>query len=266
MLKTLYPFDTSIRHHLFIALGLALWIFVFLYFTEPLDVNEFGDREKLIYLPLYGILGALCYILMLPFQRYLYSASKEKWLLRNEVLFTSVFLIFSFIIVRIFYLYVIVYGESNPYSLKFYTTDIFLPAILTILPIVLIGRWAIGKYKNKRLEAIKIEIQGEGNYESLRLLWNDLICIQSSDNYVEISFLDNGVLKKQLIRNKLSIIEKSHTDLLRTHRSYLINPYHFQSWKVVDGKQGLQLSNTIFIPVSKTYTTTVKTVLHPTTN
>ena len=44
-----YPFDPSIKHHLLISLGLDLWIFIFLYATEPLDVNEFSDADKLVY-------------------------------------------------------------------------------------------------------------------------------------------------------------------------------------------------------------------------
>ncbi len=260
-----YPFDSSIKHHLVIALALAIWIFVFLYFTEPLDVNEFGDREKLIYLPVYGIIGALCYMMMLPLQYYLYKRSEKQWTIQNEILFNSAFIAFSFVLARTYYIYVVVYGESNPYSLWYYTTSIFIPAILTILPIVLIGRWALGKYKNKRVEEAKIEIQGEGNYESLRLLFKDLICIQSSDNYVEVSFLDTNTLKKQLIRNKLSVIEATFPDLIRTHRSFLMNPYHFQSWKTENGKLGIVASNEIFIPISKTYATTVKTTINSTT-
>lgn len=260
-----YPFDSSSKHHLFIALALAIWIFVFLYFTEPLDVNEFGDREKLMYLPVYGIIGALCYVMMLPLQYYLYRRSKRQWSIQNELLFNSAFIAFSFVLARTYYIYVVVYGESNPYSLWYYTTSIFIPAILTILPIVLIGRWALGKYKNKRVEEAKIEIQGEGNYESLRLLFNNLICIQSSDNYIEVSFLDASTLKKQLIRNKLSVIETTFPDLIRTHRSFLMNPYHFQSWKTENGKLGIVASNDIFIPISKTYATTVKTVINSTT-
>lgn len=260
-----YPFDSSIKHHLFIALALAIWIFVFLYFTEPLDVNEFGDREKLIYLPVYGVIGALCYMMMLPFQYYLYKRSEKQWSIKNEVLFNLAFITFSFVLARTYYIYVVVYGESNPYSLWYYTTSIFIPAILTILPIVLIGRWALGKYKNKRVEEAKIEIQGEGNYESLRLLFKDLICIQSSDNYVEVSFLDTNTLKKQLIRNKLSVIEVTFPDLIRTHRSFLMNPYHFQSWKTENGKLGIVASNDIFIPISKTYATAVKTTINSTT-
>ncbi|MEP0266219.1 LytTR family DNA-binding domain-containing protein [Dokdonia sp.] len=260
-----YPFDSSIKHHLIVAFALAIWIFIFLYFTEPLDVHEFDNKQKLTYLPLYGLLGAICYIAILPLQQFLYKKTAKVWSLKNELFFNSVFIVFSFIVVRSFYLYVIMANERNPYTLGYYTLRIFIPAILTILPIVLAGRWALGKYKNKRLEGSKIEIQGEGNYESLRLLFNDIICIQSSDNYIEVSFLDVNTLKKQLIRNKLSVIETSFPELVRTHRSFLINPYHFQSWKTNNGKLGLTLSNDIFIPISKTYATTVKTVIHSTT-
>lgn len=260
-----YPFDASIKHHLLVALALAIWIFVFLYFTEPLDVHEFDDKQKLIYLPLYGILGALCYICMLPVQQFLYKKSNKEWFLKNEILFTGVFIVFTFLVIRSFYLYVIMAYDRNPYTLRYYTVSIFIPAIATILPIVLAGRWALGKYKNKRIEDAKIEIQGEGNYESLRLSFNDLICVQSSDNYVEVCFLDSTSLKKQLIRNKLSVIETSFPELLRTHRSFLMNPYHFQSWKTENGKLGIIASQDIFIPISKTYATAVKTALHSTT-
>ena len=72
------------------------------------------------------------------------------------------------------------------------------------------------------MEAQKIEIKGEGQYESLRLLEEDLICIQSSDNYIEVFYLNGGQLKKMLIRNKLSIVEDAFPKFLRTHRSYMI--------------------------------------------
>jgi DNA-binding LytR/AlgR family response regulator len=92
----------------------------------------------------------------------------------------------------------------------------------------------------------------------LRLDFNDLIVIKSDDNYVEVSFLNNSVLKKQLIRNKLSKIEIDIPELFRTHRSYLINPNHFQQFKMKNGKLSLILSSGIAIPVSKTHTGKVK--------
>jgi hypothetical protein len=263
-LKT-YPFDPSIKHHLLIALGLATWIFVFLFFTEPLDVNEFSDQEKLIYLPLYGLLGALCYLVSLPIQ-YVMFRKKQQWTLQSEIVFSLAFMIITFVVARSFYLYVIVAGQNNPYTLGYYTTSIFLPAIVTIFPIVCMGRWAFGKYKDKKLEDQKIEILGVGNYESLRLFWKDLICVQSSDNYVEVTYQNSGTIKKHLIRNKLSVIETDFPELLRTHRSFLVNPYHFRSWKTENSKLFLVLSNDELAPISKTYTTAVKSAINSATN
>ncbi len=253
-----YPFDPSIKHHFFIAGGLAVWIFVFLYFTEPLDVHEFTDSEQLIYLPLYGLLGAFLYIMMLPFQKWLYKKNSLKWNLTQEILFLIVFICISIVILRLFYLHVVMDWHPNAYSLWYYIRAIIFPALLTILPIILIGRFSFGKFKEKKLEAKKIEIKGEGQYESLRLLITDLISIQSSDNYVEVFFLDGSHLKKTLIRNKLSVIAETFPELLRTHRGFIINPYHFQSWKTENGKHFLRLSQSVEVPISKTYLKAVK--------
>ncbi len=264
-MKKSFPFDPSVKHHLLIALSLAIWIFVFLYFTEPLDVNEFGDREKLIYLPIYGVLGACLYVLVLPFQYWLYKKYKKNWSIFSELLLIIVFILISIVVLRLFYLHVIMEWNPNAYTLSYHLKAIIFPAILTILPIVIIGRFSFGKYHEKKLEDQKIEIQGEGNYEGLRLLLNDLISIQSSDNYIEVFYLSGQVLKKTLIRNKLSVIENTFPQLIRTHRSYIINPYHFQSWNIEKGKHFLLLSQEIKVPVSKTYLEALKSELNFTT-
>ena len=260
-----YPFDPSIKHHSLIALGLALWIFLFLYFTEPMDVNEFTDAEKLVYLPLYGLIAAFCYLCFMPLQNLLFKKSGMNWKLKHEIIFLLSFTVLTITIARLFYLYVIVLGQPNPYTFWYHTTSVFLPAITVILPILIIGRFAFGKYKEKKLEEQKIEIQGEGAYESLRLQLNDLISIQSSDNYIEVLYTNGNTLKKTLIRNKLSVIANSFPELLRTHRSFIINPFHFQSWKTEKGKHVLALTFDLEVPISKTYVENVKSKLNFTT-
>ncbi len=260
-----FPFDPSLKHHFYISIGLAIWIFVFLFTTEPLDVSEFTELEMLIYMPLYGLLGAICYLLILPLQGYLFHKKDKKWTLFSEFIFLTLFCIISVFLARMFYLFAVVPNEPNPYSFTYHFKSILFPALLTILPIVIIGRYAFGKFKEKQLEATKIEISGEGNYEGLRLFKNDLICIQSADNYIEVHYLSGEVVKKTLIRNKLSTIEKEHKDLVRTHRSYIINPYHFMQWKTNNGKLFVELSHSIFTPVSNTYKNEVKSILNSTT-
>lgn len=265
-LKYSYPFDPLLKHHIFIGLFLAVWIFIFLYFTEPLDVSEFGKEERLIYLPAYGALGALLYFICLPFQFWLYKNSKNKWTIGSELIFLIVFIILSIITLRLFYLHFIIEWHPNAYGLTYHLRAIILPAILTILPILVIGRFALGKYHEKRLDDKKIEITGEGNYEGLRLQLNEIISIQSSDNYIEVFYISGKNLKKTLIRNKLSAIDDAFPELLRTHRSHLVNPFHFQQWKTENGKHYLILSYDIEIPISKTYLSNVKASINSTTN
>ncbi len=266
LLTSKYPFDKAIKHHLIIALGLFLWIFLFLYLTEPLDVKEFGDKEQLIYLPAYGLLGGVLYLVVLPLQQFLYNRNQQRWNVVSEVLFLVLFSMISVFIIRAFYLYIVVPNEPNPYSFIYQLKSITLPAIATILPIVIVGRYAFGKYREKKVEATKIEIKGEGTYDGLKLFLNDLICIQSSDNYIEVFYYSGKELKKSLIRNKLSKVAEEFPELLRVHRSYIINPYHFQQWKTENGKLFTELSSSIFTPVSNTYKTEVKAVINSTTN
>jgi DNA-binding LytR/AlgR family response regulator len=146
--------------------------------------------------------------------------------------------------------FLVIANERNPHELWYMLKSVFLPAIATILHIIIFGRFAFGKYKNKKTEAQKIKIKGDGNYEGLRLFFNDIICIQSSDNYVEVFYSSGNELKKSLIRNKLSFVADEFTELLRTHRSYLINPYHFLQWKTEKGRIFVLLFHHIEVPVS----------------
>lgn len=244
---------------------MAVWVFVFLYFTEPLDVSEFSSGEKLLYMPLYGIFASFCYLITLPFQSWLYKRSDQKWSIRNEILQFLFLVVLGFLITRSIYFYIVIDQHPNAYTISYFATAIYLPGILTIFPIVAIGRWSFGKYKDKKLEDQKIEIQGTGSYESIKLLLHDLICIQSSDNYVEITYKEDGELKKQLIRNKLADVEVSRPELIRIHRSFLINPYHFKQWKTGNRKVNVVLSYDIEVPVSKTYQSTVEQAVNSTT-
>ncbi len=265
-MKYMYPFDPLLKHHICIALGMAVWIFLFLFFTEPMDVKELTDYEKLLYLPIYGAIAALTYLCLLPVQTALYKNNKQQWTYTYEFVFLITCACIAMIFSRLLYLYVIVYEEPNPYSLWYYITSIFIPALIVILPVLCIGRFGFGKYYNKKLDDQKIEIKGEGNYEGLRVQLNDVVSIQSSNNYIEIFYVVDNELKKTLIRNKLSTINNEFKEFLRTHRSYLINPFHFQQWKTNNGKHFLILNYNIEVPISKTYLNPIKAYLNSTTN
>lgn len=265
-MKKAFPFDPLLKHHLLIGVGLAVWVFVFLFFTEPLDVTEFSFREKLTYLPLYGLFASLCYLLVLPLQQLLYVKSRKGWTLQNEILVWVSIFVLGFLLTRTVYYYIVVDQHPNAYDLLYFFRAIYLPALMTILPIIAIGRWSFGKYREKKIEESKIEINGSGQYEGLRLHLSQLICVQSADNYIEVNYLDAGSLKKQLIRNTLSEVERSLPELLRTHRSFLINPQHFIQWKSGNRKLSVVLSEAIEIPVSATFKLQVEEAVNSATS
>jgi hypothetical protein len=89
----------------------------------------------------------------------------------------------------------------------------------------------------------------------------NLLYLESAENYVNICYLNKGKISKYLLRDTLKKIEESFsgTEIIRCHRSYIVN---FDKVKVLrKDKDGLKLEfdnpSVTDIPVSKTYVDTV---------
>ncbi len=89
----------------------------------------------------------------------------------------------------------------------------------------------------------------------------NLLYLESAENYVNICYLNKGKVSKYLLRDTLKKIEEdfSGTEIIRCHRSYMVN---FEKVKVIrKDKDGLKLvfddPSVTDIPVSKTYVDSV---------
>jgi hypothetical protein len=89
----------------------------------------------------------------------------------------------------------------------------------------------------------------------------NLLYLESAENYVNICYLNHGKISKYLLRDTLKKIEENFagTEIVRCHRSYMVN---FDKVKVIrKDKDGLKLEfdnpSVSDIPVSKTYVNTV---------
>ena len=89
----------------------------------------------------------------------------------------------------------------------------------------------------------------------------NLLYLESAENYVNICYLNKGKVSKYLLRDTLKKIEESFsgTEIVRCHRSYIVN---FEKVKVIrKDKDGLMLEfdnpSVTDIPVSKTYVNAV---------
>jgi uncharacterized protein YunC (DUF1805 family) len=89
----------------------------------------------------------------------------------------------------------------------------------------------------------------------------NLLYLESAENYVSICYLNKGKVSKYLLRDTLKKVEESFsgTEIIRCHRSYMVN---FEKVKVIKkDKYGLNLEldnlSVMDIPVSKTYVNSV---------
>jgi DNA-binding LytR/AlgR family response regulator len=89
----------------------------------------------------------------------------------------------------------------------------------------------------------------------------NLLYLESAENYVNICYLNKGKVSKYLLRDTLKKIEDtfSGTEIIRCHRSFIVN---FEKVRVIrKDKDGLKLEfddpSVTDIPVSKTYVNAV---------
>ena len=81
--------------------------------------------------------------------------------------------------------------------------------------------------------------------------------LESADNYVQIYYINAGKVQSLMIRNSMKNIEWrfQDTQLIRCHRSYIVNISKVQAVRRVEGDMVLDFGNDKIplIPVSKAY-------------
>jgi hypothetical protein len=119
--------------------------------------------------------------------------------------------------------------------------------------------------KQISFKALFIPFKDEKGTLRFTLKANDLIFLESSDNYVVIYYKSDGKMKSYLIRNTLKKFEKDMEEfpLLRCHRSYMVNINHVKMMKREKGTVQLLMDDMgqHAIPVSKSYAENVFKIL-----
>ncbi|CAL2103662.1 LytTR family transcriptional regulator [Tenacibaculum sp. 190130A14a] len=236
--------NPSVEHHTIVAIVLTIWSFLFSILARPF---EHGYMDLKIWLKVstgFGLAIFISYFIISLVQKSVFNKTK-KWTLLNEIcIYILLYTIYT-IITYTFYKSSIIKGIYH-FSEFFFNISINVFLILT--PIIVIAR----KYTLKLIlhkETNEITIKGTNKLDFLKIKQAELVCISNAQNYVEIFYMENEELKTKLIRSTLKKIQTDFDFLLQIHRSHLINPTHFKSWKD---------TNTIFVaqlelPVSKSY-------------
>ena len=235
--------NPSIKYHLLIAALIGLWLFIFAFIIKPFDDGTINFRAWLFISFGFSVMAFLCYGFLSIIQKIFYKRI-GKWNISLEIGAIFLFYLMYFIGVFAFYKSPILNGG---YTFSQFFSIIFIKVALVLTPVIVLAR----RYLIK-LIPIKDDVllfKGENRLDILKINKADLVCISNAQNYVEIFYLENDKLQSKLIRSSLKKVQDDFGFLVQIHRSHLINPMHFKSWR----NANTIILTQIELPVSKNY-------------
>ncbi len=269
-----------IKKDLGLYLGISLGIFLFILFFQPFPLDKFDFNNRLLF---HAGIAAIIYLFMVMVR------VTSRWLTRDQDQSIPETLIHSEIddliilalnsVAIVFYLRYV-----GSVDISFYI--VFIVIMICLIPPVIL--WLYDnfieiKQRNlslindkevllKKLEKYKEDFQNksfdfisESSNEKLSLQIADVIVIKSADNYVEIVYREDDIIRNKLIRNTLKGIEQqtmSFSNFIRCHRTAIINTYYIEKlnrkfnnyWLTIKGYNE-------HVPVSRQYLLKIKEVL-----
>lgn len=100
-----------------------------------------------------------------------------------------------------------------------------------------------------------LSFQSENGKDHLKIQLQDFLYATPSENYITIFYSSSDKTEQHLIRKPLKVLEhelEAYPEIMRSHRSYLVNKLNIQNIRQNKGKVYLEVNETS-IPVSKQF-------------
>ncbi|MFC2086564.1 LytR/AlgR family response regulator transcription factor [Bacteroidota bacterium] len=244
MNSKLNQYIRSIKEDLGLLLSISLGVFLFILFFQPFPLKNFDYNDMLLVLTGLGVIVFLAMLIVRVTYPRLFRSDEndDQYLMLNSFFQGFLILTLSSVAFAFYLRYVGIVNITFNIMFKVVLICLVPPVILSIndtmkflqqqkislMKEIEIIRKQVYKYEKEVMNKI-IEITSENSTEKLKLLVVDVAYIKSADNYVEIVFRENDILRKKLIRNTLKNIEeqlKSYTNFMRCHRICIVNIHH----------------------------------------
>ncbi len=271
MLKFLnkpYPFNDDLRFNAKIILFISLGVLAFLLIFQPIDFAVWSKKEIVyiiagLVISTFLVLSLNLIVLPSLFPKIFY---KNTWNIKKEILWNL------WILVAISSSDLLFYSQiTGLFDICFFDiTKILLLGLLPVAVLITINQERLlrshlisAQQLNKQLLEKKqhkkklIHFVSEYKNDTLSIKADLLITIKSSDNYIEVYYKNNELVKKQIIRSSLKRVEEliyGYEFILRCHRSYIVNIKFIN--EIQGNPQGFQLfmdGIDFTVPVSQKY-------------
>ncbi|MGK6342143.1 LytR/AlgR family response regulator transcription factor [Chryseobacterium sp. DT-3] len=261
-----YPKSESYKEILLSSVAAGILIYIFLIVFQPFGTDNFRHQYKYLLLFPYSVIFGLAFFAanlsiirfrdwnigseLLKVTGILFSASILSYFY-NTLFISHVTLSFSNYLYMFLYCLALGIPISTIYILSryIYLKSTYEKTTKEVSPQLVEQNKSIGAAFNKSLSI-------SANNTDLQIPEENFICAQSMENYCSIYFLENGQMRKLVIRISLSkLLNQLQTDSIkRCHRSYIVNLNKVKNLKGNAQGYRLFLSDIDFeIPVSRSF-------------
>ena len=228
------PYIYSKQNIVYLILSTALFALVFINIYKPFSSESWfrvSDFKFFVYSSLIILTGVLVVVVS---RILMYYRGKKKGIsVENYV----VWIILEIFFMSLFYtIYTLYLNPEREYLSVFRESSVNTTLVL-LLPYSLIHLYLIYKENKRQLEKLGEHPQelnasqkvytfyDEKNELRLSVNRNNLLYIESADNYVIIWYLNKGALTRFILRNTMKAIEErlAESNVFRCHRSYIVN-------------------------------------------
>lgn len=268
-----YPKSESKKEIILSSILIGIFTYFFLIIFQPFGTQNFTFSKLLFILFPYAIFTTFSFAIINLY----FSERKVNWTVTKEI-FKLIFIVFVCAILSYSYNTMIVSKvEISFFNFLFMIFYAFSVAIPLCLIYVLTRFIYLNNETEKKAQQIsqKLEFLNEKpSYENLKNKINiqgkifdeeNLLFLESTDNYCTIYHRKNSTIEKVLLRTTLKSVEEqiSSKKILRCHRSYIVNLEKIESLK--GNAQGYKLKifdSNYIVPVSRKYLNLINEVFN----
>lgn len=252
-LKKPYPFNDDLSHNAKIIFFISLGVLAFLLIFQPIEISSFSKKQ--IFYLVTGL--AVSTFLVLSFNLIILPSlfpkifNNKGWNIKKEIIWnlwillaisTSDFMFYS----KLFDVFDINFNDI---------INIILLGVLPVAVLIIINQERLLKAHLKSAQQLNTKlinskqqkeqfIHFESDYkkDDLIIKSDSLVVLKSADNYIEVYYDSDGIVKKQMIRSTLQKAEEVTTEyefIFRCHRTFIVNINHIV--EIQGNSQGYKL-------------------------
>ena len=265
--KPLTPYLVEKRNILRLILFTSLFALVFINIYSPFGANKWFNLTKLQFLA-YSSLVILTGVLVVVISRIVMYYVCRKHLINTMQYLVWIFaeIMFMALFYAVFEKFILKDTRDFADLVKLSATN---TALVLLIPYSVLWLYFSWQDKKEQIERLADGQPLTGSNRDMIPFYDDksilkfsvkkesFLYLESAENYVSICYLNKDKVSKYLLRDTLKKMEEifAGTDIIRCHRSYMVN---FEKVKVIrKDKDGLKLEldipSSVDIPVSKTY-------------